>query len=326
MKFETLDWFSGSHRPHLGQFLLWGLLLGGALQLYNAYPSATGERNIPVTIFWFLPDFLRTNESFFFLCRNVYLVAGCCWAFQVLTPWTSWVTVGAFTAVVSLFYENSTYISHIFHQTNLVLLIHAMWYHYHQREIQNSIASGTFWNSKLYPNWALELSVFSLALYHFYAAISKLWFSGLDWVNGVSFQVWLHLWGREGSILADAVLANAKVAMVFQLLALVVEFLCIFAIFSKRIRLLAGICLLGLYFSIFESFGYFFQLNCFLVTLIFLPFQEWFEKLYIHFQNRGAYWKIKLPKVFSKGLALFLQKRFDPFGCIEMVNQDRKSE
>lgn len=300
-------------RPQFAQLVIWALTYIAMARTQPALVSTVGERAWPVTVLSFLPEGALVSPHAFAACRWVLLIAGTAWVFQLMLPWSSWLTAMSFTALVALVYENSSGISHTFNLANIVLIIHAAWVHFHRQEIKAALNTGAFWRTPSYPRWVFYLSVFCLALYHTYAGFSKLAESGVQWVNGVSLQLWLHLWGREGSILRDLILSNRNVAMLFQASTLVIETGTFLVIFSLRLRWLFGVALLGMYVGIIESFGYHFWYNFFLVAVFFLPVQQAVERVYERL-HRTARIPVRFPQGRVSGTACrFLLRRFDVF-------------
>ena len=61
---------------------------------------------------------------------------------------------------------------------DLVLFVHAMWYHFHASDIRMALARRAFWLSRIYPVWADSLSLFCIGIYRSNAALSKLCVDG----------------------------------------------------------------------------------------------------------------------------------------------------
>lgn len=301
-------------RPQLGQLVIWVLIYIALTKTNRALPVLVGERTSPVTILSFLPEDFLTSWQVFTVCRWVLIVAGISWALQLLLPLSCWLTVVSFTAVVALFNENTSVINHAFNLANIVLIIHAMWYHFHHRAIKESLTKGCFWRTRIYPNWVFYLSLFCIGIFHTYAGLSKLTESGLQWANGVSLQLWLHLFGREDSFFKAWIVSNRHVAIALQGGTLVVETGAILAVFSRRLRVVIGVALLALYFGIIESFGYIFKYNALLVALFFLPVHTALDYIY-----RKAHQTTKITVHIACGnlsrkVCHFVLSRLDIFG------------
>lgn len=263
-------------RPHFGQAVTW-LLLAFALTL-TALPfePQTGPRNEQAaTLLSLLPGAWLASPLVFNATRVVLAVAAVLWAARRLVPWTCWLTVAAFTALWSLRMENVSSGAHIFNLTNMLLLIHALWYQFYHRDIAAAVRAGTFWQTPLYPRWAYLLGVFYIGWFHTLAGLSKIATSGLGWGNGLSLQLWVYLWGWEYSPFGNVILANRTLAMLFQSTALFFETVSILAI-VPRLRVWIGLGLLGFYVGVLGTFvDYGFHFNAILVALFFLPVERW---------------------------------------------------
>lgn len=302
-------------RPQLGQFVIWALIYIAITRTSRDLPVLVGERNSPVTILSFLPEDVLTSWLLFTVCRWFLVIAGSLWALQLLLPLSCWLTVVAFTAVVALFNENASTISHIFNLPTIVLIIHAMWYHFYHRAITQSLARGCFWRTCIYPYWVFYLSVFCIAMFHTNAGLSKLTESGPLWANGVSLQLWLHLWGRHDSFLSALIVSNRSLAIALQGSTLVIETGAILAIFSAKMRIGIGVGLLCLYCGIIESFGYQFMYNAILVAVFVLPLNTALD--YIYTRTTRVTVHITCGKL-SRKVCQRVVSRLDVFGVIEL--------
>lgn len=310
--------FRGFIRPQLGQFVIWVLIYIAITKTYSTLPIFFGERVSPVTVLSFLPESILTSSLVFKVCRDALLVAGILWTFQLLLPLSCWITVLSFTAIVALFYENASHIAHVFNLANIVLIIHAMWYQFYHREIKESLARGRFWRTHIYPKWVVFLSVFCIAIYHTYAGVSKLAESGLQWANGVSLQLWLHLWGLEDSFLSELLVSNRSIAIATQAITLLFETGAILAILSRKFRIAVGLALLGLYFGVLESFGYRFEYNALLVAVFFLPLDTALNHLYERAHNTIKITINLACGKWARKICRFVLSRLDIFGLIEV--------
>ena len=315
----------GFTRPQFGQFITWVVIYIAIEEVFSRFPTDPGDRAGTVTVLSFLPDLL-TSSVVFTLARWVLVIAGILWALQLLLPFSSWLTALALTTVLALYYENSNHISHVYNLTNIVLIIHAMWYHFHYREIKQALRRNCFWQSDLYPNWVFWLSLFCIAIYHSFAGLSKLGVSGPQWANGVSLQLWTYLWGRDESLSYYLIVSNRPVAMLLQVGTLIIETLTVVALFSRRLRLLVGIGLVGLYIGILDSFDYRFEYNLMLVICFFFPL----DRLLNHW-SYVAPRRCKLTLEVTCGslarkLTVFCVERINMFGITKLQFNDPGSK
>jgi len=238
---------TSSSKPHVGQFVVWAVLLHAMLFMRVDMPYSEGSRNNPATVLSFLPEEILTSPLVFQLSRWLFVVAGILWALQLLLPLSSWVCVFAYTITIALVFENSSHIEHTKNLANIVLFVHAMWYHFHTSDIRTALARNAFWVSRIYPGWTHSLSLFCIAIYHSNAALAKLLQSRIEWPNGLSLQLWVDLMGREDSLAKTLILSDRTTAALLQWAVLLVEASAFLAVFYPRLRMPIGAALLSLY-------------------------------------------------------------------------------
>tara|TARA_B100001093_G_scaffold514601_1_gene588986 strand:- start:98 stop:877 length:780 start_codon:yes stop_codon:yes gene_type:complete len=249
--------------------------------------------------------------------RWALVIGGVLWSLQLLIPWSSWLAVGSFTGVVALFYENSMAIAHTYNLAVLLLFIHAAWYHFRRHEIRAAIADGSFWHREMYPPWVFKLSVFSIAIFHTFAGLSKLFISGFEWANGLSLQLWVHLWGVDSGV-KELLLSDRALAQALQVSTLVIETGAIVALLSRRWRWAMGLGLMGLYSGILMTFNFNFQYNALIVALFLLPTYaalDWVYK-FLH-DGRRLTLRLRPDSAVTRVLRLLLS-RLDILGVIEI--------
>lgn len=266
--------FERSH-PRFGQLVVWVLLSFCLILAALPVHYMTGQRIGPATILAFLPDAVVRTELLYQATRITLVISALLWATQRLVPWTCWITVVSCTALWSLRMENTYHAAHIFNVTNMLLVLHAGWYQFYSLQIRQSRREGRFWTSALYPRWVYLLSVFYIGLFHTWAGLSKLRYSGIDWGNGVSLQLWIHLFGWPGSVASQLLLDHPAIAKAAQSSALLVETLAILALIPGM-RVVVGLALLGLYLGILTTFVDFgFHFNALLVAMFLLPLEPY---------------------------------------------------
>jgi hypothetical protein len=301
---NALESFARLSRPHFGQAVTWLLLYIVLAFTPAVWPIPTGERIGPATVLSVLPTKVLSQPLLFAVLQWTLKISAILWACRLLIPWSCWMTALAFTAVVSFCHENSSVMSRTSNISNMLLIIHAMWYHFYRREIATSFSAGTFWNTSLYPQWAFSLSVFYIGLYYTYAGVTKLATSGLDWANGLSLQLWVYLWGVSDSPLREVILSNRTIAKIFQIMTLTVESSAILALLCPRVRLFIGISLLGFHFGIFNLLGYRFPYNVLWIAVFFLPIDRFAQVVYARIRPWLRSKSLRLPKHFFGRLAM----------------------
>jgi len=270
---SKLNWLLDRATPRFGQITVWLLLLFAVVLALTPIEFDSGPRSEhPATIFSWLPTSVIQNPVLFTGVRIGLIASAILWALRVWIPWTCWATVACFTLMWSLRMENLTNGAHIFNVTNMLLVIHAMWFHFYRTEIQGSIQRGTFWEEENYPRWVFWLSIFYLGWFHSLAGFTKLACCGPLWGNGTSLQLWVNLFGLTESPFAQLILFDSRLTAVLQTGALVIECLSILAVFHWSLRYLVGLGLFGFYVGVLGTFVTFgFHFNAILVALFLLP-------------------------------------------------------
>lgn len=265
--------------PRFGHFTTW-ILCGLAVVLaLLPFEHQTGERLSSGTILSGLPSEFLESRWTMLVARAGLLVCALAWILRRVLPWSAWGTACLFTVVWALRMENTSHAAHIFNATNMLLFVHAMWYHVERQAIADSLQAGTFWQARLYPNWVFGLSVFYLCWFHTWAGATKIAVSGFDWGNGLSLQLWVYLWGWPGSPTTQLLLSSRSLTQVLQTGALVFETSSVLGIFSKWLRWIVGFNLLGFYCGVLTTFvDYGFHANALLVALFLLPTRQWIER------------------------------------------------
>lgn len=271
-------WFERT-RPMYGQTTIWILLvialtLAALPPVFHAGPRADRM----ATLIGWMPESLLRAEWFHHTARALLALSAIAWGLQRALPWSAWLTAASFSLVWALRMENVSNGAHIFHMSAMLLWIHAAWMHAVQREWRDARIAGTWKTTELYPRWVFLLVVFQLGLFHTWAGVFKMASSGLDWGNGLSLQLWVHLFGWEPSPFGKLVLADRTVAMLLQSGAMIIEALSFLCWFGPRWRILIGVGLLGFYSGVLGTFvDYGFHFNCFLVAWFLLPVEPWFR-------------------------------------------------
>ncbi len=276
-------------RPGFGQTVTW-LLLGFAVVLaVSPIEFAAGVRSTnAATIFAWLPEFLLRNESFFTAVRVLLIASAALWALRIAVPISCWITTILFALMWSLRMENLTNGAHIFNVTNMLLLIHALWFQFYGADMKAAAGAGKFWQTPLYPRWVFMLSVFYLGWFHTLAGVTKIIKTGFGWGNGVSLQLWTELFGETGSPFAQVILYDDRLTAWLQTGALVIECLSILCIFHWMLRYAVGLGLIGFYIGVLTTFVTFgFHFNAILVALFLLPV-DYLVGLKFHSTNDGV--------------------------------------
>ena len=266
-------WLTALARPGFGQSVTWLLLAFAVILAISPIEFSSGVRSADAaTIFAWLPEFLLRNGIFFTAVRVLLIISAALWALRIAVPISCWTTTILFALMWSLRMENLTNGAHIFNVTNMLLLIHALWFQFYWTEMKAAVAEGKFWQTQLYPRWVFMLSVFYLGWFHSLAGFTKILKTGFGWGNGVSLQLWTELFGETESPFAQVILYDDRLTAVLQTGALAIECLSILCIFHWMIRYAVGLGLIGFYIGVLTTFVTFgFHFNAILVALFLLP-------------------------------------------------------
>ncbi len=278
-----LTWLCERSLPHFGQLATW-VLLGAALWLARyPYEMAVGPRQGPASLLSWLPGEVLSSPASFWVARCALVLGAALWFWRKLLPWSCWLTVIAFTILWSLHVENSWHTNHCFQMTNNLLFIQALGETLCAREIQSATAAGKYWQTPLYPRWVTLAAVAYIGIFHTAAGLSKLSFSGPEWANGTSLQIWAHLWGRPWSPTTWLILKSRTLTQVLQASTLVVETCGVLAVFPQ-LRTWIGLATVGFYVGVLLTFDYGFHFNLLFTALYLLPVERWVEN-YVRKRN-----------------------------------------
>lgn len=275
-------------RPLFGQTVVWCLLASAVTIALWPFEIMPYERHSGATFLSLLPEEWLSSPLLWISVRGALLLGAVLWALHLCVPWSCWLTAAAFITLWSLHLETVSSGAHIVNISAMLLVVHALWFHSYRDQIAAARREKRYFRTPLYPRWAFWLSLFYIGLYHSWGGVSKLSYSGLDWANGTSLQLWVHLWGLPYSVSRSIILSHRLVAQFFQGAALICETMSLPAIFFPRLRLLVGLGMVGFYISVIETFNYGFHYNLLFTALFFLPGERCAELVYAWWSKRLA--------------------------------------
>jgi hypothetical protein len=263
--------------PQFNQVVIWALLGTAAVLAVWPFEIRGGERAGFVSLLSWLPDAV-VRSHLTWLAMRVLLVAGIClWLFHRWLPWSCWLVVFGFTGLWSLHVETTYNTAHIFNMANMLLVIQAIWITADAQLIRQRLQDRSFWNSPLVPRWVSLASIAYIGIFHTAAGLSKLSFSGPEWANGTSLQLWTYLWGRPWSPTTQFILSSRTFTQALQVLTLIVETAGVLAIIP-RLRPWIGWGLLAFYAGVLATFDYGFQFNALFTALYLLPCEHFITR------------------------------------------------
>jgi hypothetical protein len=266
--------------PRFGQWCVWLLLVSALYPALLPYEPVLGVRQqTSATLIAILPSELLDSYWFYEAIRWSLIVSAVAWMIFKWIPWTCWTTCISYILLWALRIENSDSSQQVFQLTSMLLIIHAIWFHFYHCAIQAARDGKDYWQSPLYPRWVFVAAVAYIGMFHALAGFSKIRASGLDWGDGLSLQLWVYLLATKTSPLANLILASRTIARILQSSLLVTQTASILAVFNNWLRLLIGMLLVGFYLGAFVTFwdgGY--LINGLLVSLFFLPLEPWLNR------------------------------------------------
>jgi hypothetical protein len=260
--------------PHFTQLAIWLLLATALVASSVPIEVPAGPRQGPSTLLSWLPAAVLGSDAAAWSFRGLLWVGAILWALNRLLPLSPWMTVVGLTGLWSLHVENTTNTNHCFHLANNLLAIYAIWATVDAREIRAAIGEQRYWTTPLVPRWVTLGCIAYIGLFHTAAGLSKLFLSGPQWANGISLQIWTHLWGRPWMPTTQWILSSRTFTQWLQIGTLVIETAGILALIP-RLRTLIGLATLAFYAGVLATFDYAFQFNALFTALYLLPVEWW---------------------------------------------------
>ena len=263
--------------PQFNQLVVWCLLATAATLALWPFEIKTGTREGLASFLSWLPDDVVRNVWTWYVVRLLLLAGSLLWLFNLALPWSCWLVVFAFTVLWSLHVETTYNTAHIFHMANILLIIQAIWVTGDMPLVREKLRDSTYWQAPIVPRWVSLASIAYIGIFHTAAGLSKLWFSGVEWANGTSLQLWTLLWGRPWSPTTQLILSSRSLTQVLQVATLIFETAGVLAIFP-RLRPWIGWGLVAFYIGVLATFDYGFQFNALFTALYLLPIERFINE------------------------------------------------
>lgn len=260
--------------PHFGQLINWCLLVTAAFLLFLSFEMVEGPRQTPTSILSWMPQAWIMSPALLWGSRAALVVGGLLWLFNRGLPWSCWLTTAGFTALWSIHVETTYNTAHIFNLPNMLLVIQSLWLTFEAKEINAAVRAGKFYQTPLLPRWVILTGIAYIGLFHTAAGLHKLFYSGPGWANGISLQLWTHLWGHSWAPSTWVILSSRTFTQILQVATLVIETAGVLAIFP-RLRTWSGVGILGFYAGVLLTFDYGFHFNALFTALYLLPLEPW---------------------------------------------------
>jgi hypothetical protein len=263
--------------PHFGQLVNWCLLGTAAFLLFLSFEMREGPRQTPTTILSWMPQAWITSPTLLWGSRASLVVGGLLWLFNRGLPWSCWLTTAGFTVLWSIHVETTYNTAHIFNLPNMLLVIQSLWITFEAKEINAALRTGKYYQTPLLPRWVIITGIAYIGLFHTAAGLTKLTYSGPAWANGISLQLWTHLWGHSWAPSTWVILSSRTFTQILQATTLVIETAGVLAIIPQ-LRTWIGLGILGFYAGVLLTFDYGFHFNALFTALYLLPIEPWLTK------------------------------------------------
>ncbi len=218
-------------------------------QLFIKWRSL-GEIKI-VSLVGFLPESFIANHLVFEGITWIFLLATALWFFRLMPRATSIISVISFILSTSWYLQNEPFGDHRQSVFSFLLILLCL------REFA------------LVKNYFYRTAGFIIISFYLLAGWEKVFYSGLNWPNGTSLQIFIHYMGYQSSHLGQLVLAHHSLAMALQWIILIMECGAFFLFGPKLLRWIWLAALLGFHIGIEEIFAYRYFLHFILVLYLF---------------------------------------------------------
>jgi hypothetical protein len=259
--------------PRFNQLVIWCLLATAMTLALWPFEIKIGTREGTASLLFWLPDDVVRDDWTWYSFRLALVSGSLMWLLNIALPWSCWLVALAFTTLWSLHIETTYNTAHIFHMANMLLILQAIWMTADAPLIREKFLSATYWQSPIVPRWVSLASIAYIGIFHTAAGLSKLSFSGPDWANGTSLQLWTYLWGRPWSPTTQMILGSRTLTQILQVGTLIFETAGILAIFPQP-RPWIGAGLIAFYIGVLATFDYGFQFNALFTALYLLPVES----------------------------------------------------
>ena len=233
------------------------------------------EKITSLSLLGFLPNSIIFNPYLFIFLKLLVIVSIVMWIFAKALPISCWTSFIGYFTLICFTVESQLYTKHMYHIVNVSLFAFLLW------EISDTRLSNHKQRQSItdLPFWVYFIIIFYLSLGYTFSGTMKLYFSGIDWLDGIGLQVWVFTAASDGP-LRSIIIENVKIASILQCLVLIAETLCILVLFYPRLRLFFGIILVGFHISVEIMADLQFYGNILIGTVLFIitPIAEYWAK------------------------------------------------
>lgn len=252
-----------------GQLSLWCLIACGVYYTLKVQIEPRTLEHIlsPAAL---LPAEIWQSESIFSIFKIISICGLILWALNVYVPIVAVIGALGFTSVNAFSVTGQIYVRHQPHVINMLLIFYTLWALTRSKEQH---AAPRFWGIGRvapYPVWLYTLCVFYISTTYTFSGLTKILYSGLDWPNGVSLQLWCWGGAEYGNIARSLCLFDSRIAATLQAIVLLAESTCLLAYRFPRLRPLYGITLIGFHLSVEILFDLRFYGNIFADFIFFV--------------------------------------------------------
>ena len=171
----------------------------------------------------------------------------------------------------------SFYTKHMYHFVNNALFVLCAWYCFERKSLA-SIRPGAAYFSGRAPRWLFTVLLAYVAIAYTHSGVTKVLYSGADWFDGSTLQLWISAYGTSGNLLAQAMLSSRPFATFSQVVTLLCEATILLGVFLPRLLPLYGLGLVGFHTAVELVFDFQFYGNIFVDFIVLLAYPIYLQR------------------------------------------------